>query len=103
MYTLIVAAKLNDVDPQAWLADVLARIAEPATHRPAVEPGKAAGDGAVLGKGAVAGERDIVLEMLLDLLQRMRPFGMAGDLHLLPRRQLGVGGAHHAPLSPACA
>ena len=29
MYTLIVTAKLNDVDPQAWLADVLARIAEP--------------------------------------------------------------------------
>lgn len=28
MYTLIVTCKLNDVDPQAWLADVLARIAE---------------------------------------------------------------------------
>ena len=28
MYTLIVTANLNDVDPQAWLADVLARIAE---------------------------------------------------------------------------
>ena len=26
-YTLIVTAKLNDVDPQAWLADILARIA----------------------------------------------------------------------------
>ena len=26
MYTLIATAKLNDVDPQAWLADVLARI-----------------------------------------------------------------------------
>ena len=26
MYTLIQTAKLNDVDPQAWLADVLARI-----------------------------------------------------------------------------
>ena len=26
MYTLIVTAKLNDVDPQAWLADVLRRI-----------------------------------------------------------------------------
>ena len=25
-YTLIDAAKLNDVDPQAWLADVLARL-----------------------------------------------------------------------------
>jgi transposase len=28
MYTLIRTAKLNDVDPQAWLADVLARIAD---------------------------------------------------------------------------
>ena len=28
MYTLIGTAKLNDVDPQAWLADVLRRIAE---------------------------------------------------------------------------
>ena len=26
MYSLIVTAKLNDIDPQAWLADVLARI-----------------------------------------------------------------------------
>jgi transposase len=28
MYTLIQTAKLNDVDPQAWLADTLSRIAE---------------------------------------------------------------------------
>jgi hypothetical protein len=27
LYSLIVSARLNDVDPQAWLADVLARIA----------------------------------------------------------------------------
>ena len=26
MYTLIQTARLNDVDPQAWLADVLRRI-----------------------------------------------------------------------------
>jgi transposase len=26
MYTLIQTAKLNDIDPEAWLADVLARI-----------------------------------------------------------------------------
>jgi transposase len=31
--TLIMTAKLNDVDPQAWLADVLARIAEHPTQR----------------------------------------------------------------------
>jgi transposase len=28
MYTLIATAKLNDIDPQAWLAGVLARIAD---------------------------------------------------------------------------
>jgi transposase len=28
MYSLIVSAKMNDIDPQAWLADVLGRIAE---------------------------------------------------------------------------
>lgn len=33
MYSLIVTAKLNDVDPQAWLADVLARIAEHSSQR----------------------------------------------------------------------
>jgi len=33
MYSLIVTAKLNDVDPRAWLADVLARIADHPTSR----------------------------------------------------------------------
>ena len=28
MYSLIATAKLNDIDPRAWLADVLARIAD---------------------------------------------------------------------------
>jgi hypothetical protein len=28
MYSLIATAKLNEVDPRAWLADVLARIAD---------------------------------------------------------------------------
>jgi len=26
MYSLIVTAKMNDIDPQAWLADVLAHM-----------------------------------------------------------------------------
>ncbi|TAJ81425.1 IS66 family transposase [Reyranella sp.] len=33
LYSLIVTAKMNDVDPQAWLADVLARIAEHPANR----------------------------------------------------------------------
>src|SRR6516225_12333592 len=32
MATLITTAKMNDVDPQAWLADVLARIAAHPAH-----------------------------------------------------------------------
>jgi transposase len=33
MYSLIVTAKMNGVDPQAWLADVLSRIAGHPAHR----------------------------------------------------------------------
>jgi len=33
MYSLIITAKMNRVDPQAWLADVLARIAAHPVHR----------------------------------------------------------------------
>ena len=33
MYSLIVTAKMNDIDPQAWLADVLARIASHPVRR----------------------------------------------------------------------
>jgi transposase len=33
MYSLIVTAKMNDIDPQAWLADVLARIADHPVHK----------------------------------------------------------------------
>ena len=33
MYSLIVSAKMNDVDPQAWLADVLRRIADHSASR----------------------------------------------------------------------
>jgi hypothetical protein len=33
IYTLITTARLNDVDPRAWLADVPARIADPPASR----------------------------------------------------------------------
>jgi transposase len=33
MYSLIVTAKMNDIDPQVWLADVLSRIATHPAHR----------------------------------------------------------------------
>jgi len=33
MYSLIVTAKMNGVDPQAWLTDVLSRIAAHPAYR----------------------------------------------------------------------
>ena len=33
MYSLITTARLNDIDPQAWLADVLGRIADTPASR----------------------------------------------------------------------
>lgn len=33
LYTLIQTARLNDVDPQAWLAEIPARIADHPIHR----------------------------------------------------------------------
>ena len=33
MYSLITTAKLNDIDPRAWLADVMARIADHPARR----------------------------------------------------------------------
>jgi transposase len=39
MYTLIGTAKLNGIDPQAWLADVIARISDiPVSHLPELLP-----------------------------------------------------------------
>ena len=33
IYSLVITAKMNGVDPQAWLADVLSRIATHPSHR----------------------------------------------------------------------
>jgi len=33
MYSLIVTAKMNDIDPQAWHADVIARLANTTASR----------------------------------------------------------------------
>jgi hypothetical protein len=44
MYTLIQTARMNGIDPQAWLADVLARINDHAIHR-LDEPGRSRSSG----------------------------------------------------------
>ena len=38
MATLIMTAKLNDIDPQSWLADVLARINDHAVDSTLLNP-----------------------------------------------------------------
>src|SRR5262249_14487476 len=56
MYTLIQTAKLNDVDPQAWLADVLARIGETLqTELAELQPGN--GDSGALSRQQAAKAR----------------------------------------------
>jgi transposase len=53
MYSLIVTAKMNDIDPQAWLADVLARIAEhPASKLDELLPWNWRPAGAVVSQAA---------------------------------------------------
>src|SRR5207302_4459604 len=51
----------------------------------------AAHDGAILGEGAVAGERREFGEEPGDIIRAVRPLGMARDQHLLPGRELGIG------------
>jgi hypothetical protein len=51
MYSLIVTAKLNDVDPRAWLADVLARISDhPASRLHELLPWHWAGPSGLLSR-----------------------------------------------------
>jgi transposase len=53
MYSLIVTAKMNDIDPQAWLADVLARIAgHPANRLDELLPWKWRPAGADISRAA---------------------------------------------------
>ena len=53
MYSLMVTAKMNDVDPQAWLADVLARIADhPASRIDELLPWDWKGQKAVIAAAA---------------------------------------------------
>ena len=53
MYSLIVTAKLNDIDPQAWLADVLTRIAgHPASKLDDMLPWNWRPEGAAVNRAA---------------------------------------------------
>ena len=65
-------------------------------HRLPSETAQTANNGAVLGKGAVAGQRREIGDQGVDIVARMGPVGVAGDLHALPRREFAVGLAQHA-------
>ena len=53
MYSLIVTAKMNDIDPQAWLADVLARMPDiPVSRLPELLPWNWSSAGHVRQKAA---------------------------------------------------
>ena len=60
-------------------------------HPAAADPRQAADDRRVVGEIAVAGQRHEILDQPGDIILEMRPLGMARDLRLLPRRQLGIG------------
>ena len=60
-------------------------------HRAAAEAAEPAHDGRVLGEVAVAGQRREILDQRIDVVEAMRPVGMARDLRLLPGRELGIG------------
>ena len=56
----------------------------------AAKPADAADHRRILGEGAVAGERHELVDQPGDVVEAVRPLGMARDLHLLPRRQLRI-------------
>ena len=60
-------------------------------HGVAAEAADAADDRPVLAEQAVAGERREVLDQVGDIIRGMGTVGVARDLGLLPRGQLGIG------------
>ena len=56
----------------------------------AAEAAEAADDRLVVAELAVAGERHEVGDQRADIVEAVRPLGMAGDLGLLPGRELGI-------------
>ena len=58
--------------------------------RLALEPAQAAGNGRILGKFAVAGQGREIADQRLGIIGKMRALRMAGDLRLLPWRQIGI-------------
>ena len=60
-------------------------------HRAAPKAAQTADDGVIVGKCAVPREGREIVDQGIDVGHRVRTALMAGDLRLLPRRQLGIG------------
>ena len=60
-------------------------------HRRAAKPAQPADDGLVVAEFAVAAQLDEILDQAGDVVDEVRPLGMAGDLRLLPAVQVGIG------------
>ena len=59
-------------------------------HASPLETGKPSDDRGVIGKGAVACQRQELVEQTGDKVRQMRPVGMPRDLRALPRRQARI-------------
>src|SRR3546814_20526882 len=54
---------------------------------------EAAEDRLIVAKGAIARQRQEIVEQPFDIMFEVRPLGVPRDLRLLPRRQPGIGNA----------
>jgi transposase len=70
VYTLIETAKLNDIDPQAWLADVLARLPDHPAKR---IPNSCPGTGSCGTRTGPPRRRQITLSRTVAVTGRVRP------------------------------
>ena len=64
-------------------------------HPPLAQRGKAAQYRLIVGKGAIARQRQEIVEHARDIILEMRTFGMTRHLRLLPGRQFGIGIGQH--------
>ena len=67
------------------------------SNGPSAEPGQAGNDRLVFTKRPVAGQGREIFQDAIGVIEKMRTAGMARHLHLLPRRQPGIGVRDHGP------
>src|SRR5215207_2353608 len=60
-------------------------------HLAAIDAAEPADDRLIVGKGAVSGERQEIVDQALDIILEVGPVGVPRDLRLLPRREPRIG------------